>query len=103
MREGRPGSTRRACLGRWDPRCAPPWLPGWTASLSVVPRSVKRLGRAVGADGRANRVGVGRAGPEQLLEDRPTTVELDLEVARPASDATRELRGDPPAELLEGV
>ena len=55
---------------------------GWrvrTASGSIVPAASERL------------------------EEGPTTVQLDLEVARPASDAARELRGDPPAELLEGV
>ena len=76
---------------RWDPRCSPAvWAR--TASLSVVPRSVKRDHRTVRPDGRAGRLVVGRAGGHEGLEVIPPPVHLDLEVAGGTAHPARQLR-----------
>ena len=57
------GAMPRAWLGRSGSTVRSPWLTrARTASLSVVPRSVKRLGRAVATDRGADRV-AGRSSP----------------------------------------
>ena len=48
-------------------------------------------------------IDVDDAGLGETGEVVATTVDLDLEVARAAIDAQRELRGDAPAEVLEAV